>query len=171
MGKVEQRKQEMLKLLQEEEAMDIRTVAEKFQISLPTARRLCTDLAEDGLAIRTHGGIKRFDYIKEPESDLEDYYSFDLRQKEFVEEKSRIADYASSLVENNQIIFIEAGTTIRLFSIALAERIRKKEVTDLVVFTNSLIMLNILSPVHKNIMVVGGHYRESRKDFQVISVN
>ena len=165
MGKVEQRKHEMLKLLQEEEAMDISSVAERFQISLPTARRLCTDLANDGLAIRTHGGIKRLNYSKEHESEIEDYYSFDLRQKEFVEEKSRIAEYASTLVENNQIIFIEAGTTIRLFSMALAERIRNKEVSDLVIFTNSLITLNALSPVHKNIMVVGGKYRESRKDF------
>jgi DeoR/GlpR family transcriptional regulator of sugar metabolism len=165
MGKVDQRKHEMLKLLQEEEAMDISSVAERFQISLPTARRMCTDLANDGLAIRTHGGIRKLTFPKEHTNGSEDYYSFDLRQKEFVEEKSRIAEYASNLVQNSQIIFIEAGTTIRLFSIALAERIRQKEITDLVIFTNSLITLNILSPVHDNIMMVGGHYRVSRKDF------
>jgi DeoR/GlpR family transcriptional regulator of sugar metabolism len=165
MGKVDRRKQELLQILQEENTIDISDVAKRFHISLPTARRLCTQLAEDGMAIRTHGGIKRVYLLEEPGDQPEDLYSFDLMQKEFVEEKSRIAKYASTLVQDNQVIFIEAGTTISLFSIALAERIRNKEISNLVIFTNSLITLNILAPVHNNIMVIGGHYRERRKDF------
>jgi DeoR/GlpR family transcriptional regulator of sugar metabolism len=165
MSKVDQRKQELLRILQEEKTVDISDVANKFHISLPTARRMCTQLAEEGMAIRVHGGIKCVERPDDLEDQPEDLYSFDLMQNEFVEEKSRIAKYASTLVQNNQVIFIEAGTTLRLFSIALAERIRNKEISNLIIFTNSLITLNILSPVDNNIMVIGGRYREKRKDF------
>lgn len=165
MNKVERRKKELHQVLQEEESIDIGDVAKRFHISLPTARRLSSQLAEEGMAIRVHGGLKKIDPLERLSGKSEDSYSFDMAQKDFVEEKTRIAEYASQLVKDNQVIFIEAGTTVRLFSIALAKRIRHNEISNLVIFTNSLITLNILAPVHSNIAMIGGHYRDNRKDF------
>ena len=119
---------------------------------------MCTQLANEGKAIRTHGGIKALDGI-------DNSYSFDELNTKYVEEKMKIARYASSLVKSDQVIFIEAGTTLRHFASALAERIKRQEISNVVIFTNSLINLNILHPVQNNIILIGGQYRDERKDF------
>lgn len=158
MGKVELRKKELLDILQKQEAVSVKEIADLLDVSLPTARRMCTQLANEGKAIRTHGGIKALDGI-------DNSYSFDELNTKYVEEKMKIARYASSLVKSDQVIFIEAGTTLRHFASALAERIKRQEISNVVIFTNSLINLNILHPVQNNIILIGGQYRDERKDF------
>ncbi len=158
MGKIEYRKKELLAMLQMTNSLSVEEVADHFKVSLPTARRLCTQLAQEGRVIRTHGRIKHLPLEKSP-------YSFERLRNEFVDEKIRIAQYASKLVKNDQVIFIEAGTTLHHFSLALAERLRNQELTNVVIFTNSLVNLNILYPVQSNIMMIGGQYRDDRKDF------
>ncbi|MEG1180531.1 MAG: DeoR/GlpR family DNA-binding transcription regulator [Oscillospiraceae bacterium] len=158
MNKVDMRKKELLRMLQTSETLTVSDAAQHLGVSLPTARRLCSQLSQEGKATRIHGGLR---YLEHPES----AYSFDLLSNEHVEEKTRIAKYASSLIQSNQVIFIEAGTTLRHFSIALAERLRKQELSNLVIFTNSLINLNILYPIQTSIMMIGGQYRDERKDF------
>lgn len=157
MHKVDQRKKELLDMLQASESVSVTEIAQRLDISLPTARRLCVQLASDGKATRIRGGLKQLVPSKST-------YSFDSLRNEHVEEKARIARYASTLVESNQVVFLEAGTTLRHFAIALAERIRNQELTNVVIFTNSLVNLDILYPV-TNILMIGGQYRDERKDF------
>lgn len=157
MHKLGQRKKELLDMLQASESVSVAEIAQHLGVSLPTARRLCVQLASEGKAARIRGGIR-------PLVPSKPTYSFDSLRNEHVEEKARIARHASTLVENGQVIFLEAGTTLRHFSIALAERIRNQELTNVVIFTNSLVNLDILHPV-TNILMIGGQYRDERKDF------
>lgn len=158
MTKVEIRKNELLEILHFRKTMRISEVSEMLEISIPTARRLCTALAEEGKINRTHGSISSLDADTSK-------YSFEKLKKEHLKEKVKIAHRAASMVQSNQTIFLEAGTTIQQLSIALAERIKNNELTDLVIFTNSLINLEILYPVYPKIILLGGQYREQRKDF------
>jgi DeoR/GlpR family transcriptional regulator of sugar metabolism len=157
MQKIDQRKKELASMLQASESVSVTEIASRLNISLPTARRLCVELASEGKAMRVRGGLK-------PLSPGKPTYSFDSLKSEHVEEKARIGRYASTLVENNQVIFLEAGTTLRHFAIALADRIRNQELSNVVIFTNSLVNLDILYPV-TNIQMIGGQYRDERKDF------
>lgn len=158
MNKVEIRKNELLEILGSRKNMRISEVAKVLDISLPTARRLCAALAEEGKIIRAHGSVSSLDV-------LDDKYSFEQLKNEHLEEKIKIGSYAASLIQNNQVIFLEAGTTIAQMALALAERIKKGELTGLVIFTNSLLNLEILHPVQEKIILLGGQYRERRKDF------
>jgi DeoR/GlpR family transcriptional regulator of sugar metabolism len=158
MQKIDQRKKELLDMLLVSESVSVNEAAQRLGISLPTARRLCAQLADEGRVTRVRGGIRHLAPGKSA-------YSFDSLRNEHVEEKMRIAKYASRLVQSNQVIFVEAGTTLRHFSIALAERIRNQEITNVVIFTNSLINLDILYPVQSNIQMIGGQYRDERKEF------
>ena len=158
MSKVDNRKNSLLNLLQMTDSISVQEIADYFSISLPVARRLCSQLAEEGKVIRFHGGIRSIDHSVST-------YSFDQLLADHNKEKERIAMYASGLVNNNEVVFVEAGTTLYQFSICLAERIRKKEVANVSIFTNSLINLEIFSAVSDRVYVIGGHYRDSRKDF------
>jgi len=157
MNKSAQRENLVLEQLQKQEQLSIREIADQFCISEPTARRVATSLAKKQKVMRMHGGIR---YL--PQSEFE--YSFDLLKNKHINEKIQIGRYASSQIKDNQIIFLEAGTTIQQFAIALAERFRNNELKNVKVFTNSIDNLNVLSSV-TTVTVIGGEYRQDRKDF------
>jgi DeoR family fructose operon transcriptional repressor len=108
-------------------------------------------------AMRTHGGIRFIPAI-------ETAYAFDTVDAEYNAEKEAIANYAIGLVKNKQCIFLESGTTLKHFAKALAVRLRKGQLADISVFTNSLMNLEILEPIC-NVTVIGGLYRPGRRDF------
>lgn len=157
MDNVRVRKQKLIELLSKEEKLSVDEVAVQFGISLPTARRMCVQLAGEGKALRVHGGIQR---LPEQKSS----YSFDQLSNESIDEKRRIARYAVSLIKSNQVIFLEAGTTLLQAAIALSERMKNNELTNVIVFTNSLLNLQVLHHVC-NVNMIGGLYRDERKDF------
>ena len=157
MNKVDQRRKQVLEMLLISESVSVDEIAEKLGVSMPTARRLCVQMAAEGKLTRIRGGVKQL-------SPAKNNYSFDSLRNEHVAEKARIAKYASTLIKSNQVIFLESGTTLRHFSIALAERIRNQEISNVIIFTNSLVNLDILYPV-TNIQMIGGLYRDERKDF------
>jgi len=157
MDKTEKREALILEQLHRSGKLTIKEIAHQFSVSEPTARRISSSLAAKHKVLRTHGGIR---YL--PGSEFE--YSFDVLKNKYIDEKKRIAKYAATLIHDNDIVFLEAGTTIHQLAIALAERLRKKELSNVMVFTNSLDNLNILSSLCK-VIVIGGEYRTKRRDF------
>jgi DeoR family fructose operon transcriptional repressor len=158
MGKIENRKDRLIGYLEQRGKLSVAEVAEYCEISLPTARRLCAQLEKEQRAMRTHGGIRFVPSIKDTT------YRFDAIDAEYTVEKTAIAKNAVTLVRNGQCIFLEAGTTVKHFALALAERMRGGDLSDISVFTNSLVNLEILEPVCK-VTVIGGLYRPERRDF------
>lgn len=158
MYKVEQQLNQVLDMLCSLDMISVDDIARKLNVSLPTARRFCTRLANEKRALRIRGGLKR---ISTGETD----YSFETVSNDHTQEKIAIAKYASTLVKSNQVVFLEAGTTLQRFAIALGERISNKEIENVIIFTNSLINLDILNPLHANVQMIGGRYRSERKDF------
>jgi DeoR/GlpR family transcriptional regulator of sugar metabolism len=157
MNKVQYRKDHLVELLYEKGEISIASIAELYAISFPTVRRLCAQLKNEGRVIRMHGGIR-------PLQAKKGGYKFEIIDTEYAHEKAAIANFAISLVKNRQSIFIESGTTIKQFALALAERLRAGELSDVVIFTNSMVNLEILQSVCK-VIVIGGLYRPERRDF------
>jgi DeoR/GlpR family transcriptional regulator of sugar metabolism len=157
MGKLEYRKDQLVDLLQTKRELLVQDVAGLYAISLPSARRLCAQLEREKRVIRTHGGIHTISQTPAP-------YAFDVMDSEFNQEKEAIANHAVQLVKNRQCIFLDAGTTVKHFATALASYIKEKDLREIMVFTNSLINLEILSPICK-VIAIGGLYRPERRDF------
>ena len=157
MGKLDNRKDHLVELLYERGEISITTIAELYGISFPTVRRLCAQLEKERRIIRIHGGIR-------PIQPKKNSYKFEIIDTEYAEEKAAIAQYAVGLVNNRQSLFLESGTTLKQFALALAERLKSGELEDVVIFTNSMINLEILQPVCK-VIVIGGLYRPERHDF------
>jgi DeoR/GlpR family transcriptional regulator of sugar metabolism len=157
MGKIEERSKDLLEFLEKEGKLSVSYIAKRYLISLPTARRLCAQLEKEHKVMRIHGGIRFM-----PEINVS--YAFDAIDTEYNSEKDDIAKYASGIVRNNQIIFLDSGTTVKHMAVALADRLRSGQLANVSVFTNSLVNLEILEPVCK-VTVVGGLYRKERRDF------
>jgi DeoR/GlpR family transcriptional regulator of sugar metabolism len=157
MGKIEARKNQLIEQLEKSRELSIANVAELFSISTPSARRLCAQMESENRIKRTHGGIRCIPAKEET-------YSFDAIDMEFNLEKEAIAKEAIHMVKNRQTLYLEAGTTLKHFALTLAGEIRKGRFSELLVFTNSLVNLEILEPVCK-VMLIGGQYRPERRDF------
>ena len=157
MGKLSHRKDHLVELLYEKGELPIAKIAELYSISLPSVRRLCAQLEKEKRIIRIHGGIR-------PIRANNGFYKFEVIDTEYADEKAAIAQYAVSLVNNRQSLFLESGTTLKQFAFALAERFRAGELSDVVIFTNSMVNLEILQSVCK-VIVIGGLYRPERRDF------
>ncbi|NYC47757.1 DeoR/GlpR family transcriptional regulator of sugar metabolism [Clostridium beijerinckii] len=71
---------------------------ETFNISRDTARRDIVRLVDEGVAIRTHGGIA----VPSIRTEIKDYKS---RLSINSEEKIKLGEYAAKYVSTNQVCF------------------------------------------------------------------
>ena len=136
--------------------LSLRDAMELLDVSESTARRIFTRMEEDGLVIRTHGGIQKPGHTFTG-------YSFDTGREENIEKKQAIGREAVKLVDDGDVIFCDSGTTVQCFCTSLADRIRR-EGLHVKIYTNSLANIEILKDVGEIIMV-GGKYRPNRRDF------
>ena len=127
-----------------------------LNVSESTARRVAISLEKMGLAVRTFGGIQK--------AFFNNYYSYDDLEEKMLNQKQRIGQFASTLVENNDIVFISGGTTVFQMVISLAGRLRENKVKNVTVITSSFVNVEILAKYCK-VILTGGQYRPERRDF------
>lgn len=142
----EERKREILRILSQERKVKTLSLSQIFCVSEPTIRRDISELEEQGLLIRTHGGAIAIDAAEvEP--------SFNEKKERFSTEKLEIGRLAAGLVKDHDTILLDSGTT----TMAIARALRAKSLT---VLTNSL---DIAATLEDNpdieIIVIGGQMR------------
>ncbi|WP_132013486.1 DeoR/GlpR family DNA-binding transcription regulator [Hydrogenispora ethanolica] len=120
----EERLYRILEYLEGHEAMTVNEICAIFGVSRDTARRDVVKLAERGAVIRTHGGIALPKFDKK----IQEYAA---RQRNEPQEKLRIGEYAATLVEEDEILFLDVSTTVQ----CLIPRLRAAGLT---VVTHSL---------------------------------
>ena len=137
------------------------SVADAIRItdsSESTVRRVFRRLEETGDYLRYYGGIR---LASEGGAD-NDYY-YENTENRHVDAKLKIATLALSLVQNEDEIYLDSGTTLARFAAKLAEALDKKELRGVRIFTNSLVNLNLLK--RHDVTLIGGKFRDLRKDF------
>ena len=147
----------ILKELQLNGTITVKQAMKILSISEATARRIFTRMESKGIGVRSHGKISL------PNSSL-DFYRYDASEELYINEKKRIAKLALSVVKDGDVLFLDSGTTVCLFSMALADELRQKNLKNIKVFTNSYMIINILNNLAV-VNLIGGTYRPYRKDF------
>ena len=147
----------LIKELQLNGTVTLKETMEKLNISEATARRLFARMEEKGVGVRTHGKISLPDVSY-------NFYRYEASKELYVKEKKLISASAVNMVKSGDVLFLDSGTTVCLFSMALAEAIRQKRLTNIKVFTNSYMIINILNDLAE-VCLTGGRYRPNRKDF------
>lgn len=148
----EVRRERMLTLVQEQDFVRIAALAEAFGVSVVTIRTDLDALEGQGLIRRVRGGARSVPLGAQSEP------SYEQSLGSSALEKVAIAKAAAALVTSGESIIIDAGTTTTFLA---RELVARRDLTDLVVFTNSLSAAHELEPAIPRFSVVlsGGTLR------------
>ena len=144
----QERRNLILEMLKRNERVDVLELCEKFDVTGATIRTDLKELEKKGLLKRTHGGAIRLEYDRT----LEDT----PLEREITEEKRKIARKAIELIEDNDVIGIDTGTTCTTF----AEELIQSNKKNLSILTYDLrIALMVSENTSYNVQVLGGLLR------------
>lgn len=141
---VEKRKQEILDLIKTNGSVKVTELSKLFNVSEVTVRNYLADMESKGLLSRIHGGAL---------SSYKPYYSMNMNQRLETNqtEKVEIAQKIASMIEPNDTIMLNAGTTTLL-------TFRKFPADyNLNIVTNSIsVALEASSNPNYNVVLIGG---------------
>lgn len=143
------RRKVILELLEQEETVSSQRLMLALNASESTVRRDLSLLEEEGLLIRVHGGAKRV-YVMDVEATLQDNLLRSPREKEM------IGRYAGHLVQDNEVIFIDAGTTTS----QMVPYLTNKNIT---VVTNGIQQATLLSEHGIQTILLGGKLKNGTR--------
>ena len=147
----EMRREQMLAFVKSRDFVRVSDLSVKFGVSEVTVRGDLDTLAERGQLRRIRGGAM-------PRPMPQSERSFEEMQAARVDEKARIGELAASLVSSGETVILDVGTTTTAVAHAL---VRRTELYDVVVFTNSLnIAIELESAIPRfTVVVTGGTLR------------
>jgi DeoR/GlpR family transcriptional regulator of sugar metabolism len=138
------RRSRLLELIRLRGFASLPALAEELAVSESTVRRDLDFLEESGVAQRTHGGV----FYTGPSPKLA---HFDQRQSQNWDSKRRIAVAASRLIDDNDTVLLDGGSTTYELAQLLVGR-------PLQVVTNSLPVANLFtSSDSADLVLVGGY--------------
>ena len=141
----EERHRIILDLLKDKEAIKIQDIVDVTNASESTIRRDLTQLEQEKFLKRVHGGASRLQgKLKE--------LSVSEKSSKSLHEKRSIGQYAASLVEKGDCIYLDAGTT----TLSLINHIPQM---DIVVVTNGLTHVEALIQKGFKTYMIGGHVK------------
>lgn len=144
-----ERRNEIAQLLLRDGNIKASELAKQFDVSTETIRKDLIYLEEQGIAQKSYGGaIASTELLERPIA---------LKEMEYMDIKTSIANKAMELIPEKGVIFLDAGST----NYALAKQLLLRN--DLTIFTNSLIALNLLSDSENEVFALGGRVRGSSK--------
>ncbi|MBD3322345.1 MAG: DeoR family transcriptional regulator [Chitinivibrionales bacterium] len=150
----EMRKKTILDKLDAEGSILVKELADELQISETTIRRDLNELNAAGLLKQVYGGAVR---IEQEPSRIN--FSISNRSTHNIEAKKIIGKCAASLVHDNDILYIDPGTT----SWEMIPYLKEKQ--NLTIISNSVRLLQCLEYIgHHNIIQLGGTLRPDRLD-------
>lgn len=101
----EERKALILEYIDQNKAVSTLELMQQFNASEATIRRDLTEMAKKGLLSKVHGGAVSL------HNQIVSDYNVSEREEKNREEKIAIARYAASLISDNDLVFLDAGTT------------------------------------------------------------
>lgn len=146
---IEERLEKILKIVNEKGKITVDDVLDVLKVSQDTIRRDFIRLYNKGLVHKTHGGIlAKNSLIFDP--------GLNEKVVQFQKEKELIGEKAASLVNDSDVIIIDAGTTTEKI---IKNLVNKKNLT---ILTNALNIANEAVKLRDiTTMIIGGTIRNS----------
>lgn len=143
----EERQSNILAIVEERGSVTTTELMKHFDASESTIRRDLNALGKDGLLVKVHGGAIAKDGIYHTTDD-----ELSVRVELNHDDKSVIAKYAASLIETNDIVYLDAGSTTEL----IIDFLNVKNVTFV---TNSFSHAKKLATKGYMTYVLGGEFK------------
>ncbi len=151
----EKRRTKIIELVNLQGSVSIEELLRLFEVSRMTIWRDLKELETKGEVIRTHGGALKIEEFGEREEE------FNLRRKENLKEKQKIARFAAkNYVKNADIIFLDGGSTV----LEMIPHLKQNNLTVLSNGLNTLFLASKFLP-HLNVIGCGGILRKSSFTF------
>jgi len=148
----EERHNELIKVLKEKRFASVDYLSQKLFASLPTIRRDLAELENKGFLMRCHGGAMITDDEK-----LDIPIAF--RNVTNIREKIKICKLAASLINDGNVIFMDASTTV----LHIIDFIKNKK--NITVVTNSMQACTLLYKYNIKTYCTGGFLLENSLAF------
>jgi len=148
-----ERRRQILKLLRSGSSIDTADLSQRLGVSEMTIRRDLSDLEAQNMILRSYGGatLARRIYLE---------FQFDQRRQGSLAAKQAIGRYAAGLVEPEETIFINSGTT----TLELARELTRRAI-PLTVATQSLaIGSELWGQEQIKVLMLGGQLSEGSPD-------
>ncbi|MEO1329921.1 MAG: DeoR/GlpR family DNA-binding transcription regulator [Pseudomonadota bacterium] len=143
-----ERQREIIAIAVAETGVGVDDLAARFEVTPQTIRRDLNALCDRGLLARTHGGARPINSVSNVE--------YEDRHTAYADEKRRIGMAAASLISPRTSLIINIGTTTEQVARAIYDH------HDLVVITNNINVVNILSgSPAKELILAGGVVRQT----------
>lgn len=141
-------------ILEKENSVKVNTLIKLFGVSIETVRRDLEYMENEGLLKRVHGGavLERIDSIQN---------TYNIREKEYMEQKAEIGEIAARFIKEGQSIAIDVSTT----NLEVVKVIKRK-FQNLTILTNSLSIQNELVDMPGyTVITPGGILRREENSF------
>lgn len=145
----EERYQYILDQLTQHGLVKSQELIKEMNCSESTLRRDLDALEEKGMLVRVHGGAKRL-YEIEREIPITE------KTSKNIQEKKEIAEYASSLVQDGDTIFLDAGTT----TLHMIPFLKQKKIR---IVTNAVQHAHLLADQENEVVLIGGVLKNTTK--------
>ena len=144
-----QRQELILKLLDEKGSITVTEVKYMLDTSVSTVRRDITALDREGKLVKVFGGA-----VAAGQKVVSHEYTVAQKSELNREEKDRIARYAAGLIEQEDFVFLDAGTTTACILAYLDD-------TKATFVTNAVAHAQRLARMGKKVILVGGELKAS----------
>lgn len=142
----EERKKLIIDTINSQGALSLQEIMQLCQSSEATVRRDLTQLHQQGLLVKVHGGAVAVD------SHITQDYRLEEREMVNPQEKREIARYAASLIKEKSMVYLDAGTTTYLMIEFLDQSVCK----DAVFVTNGIAQAKSLAEAGYTVYLTGG---------------
>ena len=144
-----ERLQKIRQIIKEQKSVDVTWLSNYLRVSEVTIRRDLEKLETEGILKRTYGGavLNELYFIGNP---LEVGEVLEGENVNISEQNRRLGELSVSIVDDYDILFLDNCKS----NLVLAEKISSK--TGVVVFTNSLDILNVMSKSKTNKVILTG---------------
>jgi len=151
----DERLHRILETLEKNGQVKSKSLAHDLQVSEVTVRNDLSLLEERGLLRRVHGGAVHVETkIFDP--------TFQEQKAIDKDEKKEIAQKMAALVEKNDVIYVDSGSSTLFF----IERLIENPPLNLTVVTSSLYVINeVVQGQNVNLFVIGGEFRKNSFNF------
>ncbi len=143
------RQNRILEIVKETETASVKELSDRVGASEATVRRDLTELEEQGQLIKVHGGAMFPDFTQVDRHP-------DFREVTHKEEKRKIAAKAVRLIEPNDLVYLDAGTTTGTLTATELPR-------EAVYVTNDIAIAERLMMRGLTVHVLGGRLKEATR--------
>lgn len=148
----EERKKTIMDNLIENGRITVNELSEIFKVSRATIRRDLQELEDNNLLIRSHGGA-----ILKVSTQFEPSFAEKITKNK--DEKIAIGQKAASLIQDNETILLDAGSTTSMIIPYLTAH-------NLTIVANSVHILQQIAYIHKyQLIAIGGQLRPNTQAF------